>query len=190
MKKLQIGSAVVVGAVAVAAALAVEPAVAEAPPAVCSQWPAFTSAPEYYRIDLVSTKRVPGTAFSRGTGEVTFSASPFTVSLAVDGSYKYDVSLDLVGLPEPLDGVYAVWFTTTTLDEVQRVGALGDARHVEGTVEWNQFITVVSLEPSDSEIGDRWSGPIVMRGLSRSGMLHTMAGHGPFQQENCAAYGY
>jgi hypothetical protein len=29
-----------------------------------------------------------------------------------------------------------------------------------------------------------------MRGMSRSGMMHTMAGHGPFQQENCARYGY
>jgi len=26
--------------------------------------------------------------------------------------------------------------------------------------------------------------------VSRSGLMHTMAGHGAFQQENCAAYGY
>ena len=35
-----------------------------------------------------------------------------------------------------------------------------------------------------------WTGPIVIRGMSRSGMMHTMAGHGPFEEENCAAYGY
>lgn len=146
--------------------------------------------PEYYQIDLVSTKRVPGTAWSRGTGDVTFAASPFTVSLGVDGSYRYDVSLSFERLPEPVDGVYAVWFTTTQLDEVVSLGAVGEGREMKGTVDWNQFIVVVSLEPSEAEIGDRWSGPIVMRGLSRSGMMHTMAGHGPFQQENCAAYGY
>ncbi|MDE2875730.1 MAG: hypothetical protein OXU69_07275 [Gemmatimonadota bacterium] len=31
---------------------------------------------------------------------------------------------------------------------------------------------------------------VVIRGMSRSGMTHTMAGHGPFEEENCAAYGY
>jgi len=35
-----------------------------------------------------------------------------------------------------------------------------------------------------------WTGPVVMRGMSRSGLMHTMAGHGAFEQENCAAYGY
>lgn len=146
--------------------------------------------PEYYQIDLVSTKRVPGTAWSRGTGDVTFAASPFSVSLGVDGSYRYDVALAFQRLPDPVDGVYAVWFTTTQLDEVIPLGAMTPEREMKGTVDWNQFIVVVSLEPSEAEIGDRWTGPIVMRGISRSSMMHTMAGHGPFQQENCATYGY
>ena len=65
-----------------------------------------------------------------------------------------------------------------------------DERETTARVDWNQFLVVVSLEPSADQIGARWSGPIVMRGLSRSGFMHTMAGHGPFEEENCAAYGY
>lgn len=148
--------------------------------------------PAYYRIDLVSTRRVPRTARSRGTGEVTFSsASPFGIALTQDGSYHYDVQLSFQRLPEPIQGVYAVWLTTTQLDEVLPLGVLEmGRRELTGTAEWNQFLVVVSLEPSIESVGDRWSGPIVLRGISRSGLMHTMAGHGPFEQENCAAYGY
>ena len=49
---------------------------------------------------------------------------------------------------------------------------------------------VVTLESSDDPDQTMWTGPIVFRGASRSGMMHTMVGHGPLQQENCAAYGY
>jgi len=177
-------------AVVIALALAMRPSQTSAAPAFCVGPTGSVSAPEYYQIDLVSTRRVNGTARARGTGTVTFVPSPFSVSLGVDGSYRYDVTLDFVGLPEPVEGAYAVWFTTTQLDQVVRLGALGPVRQLRGTVDWNQFIVVVSLEPSETAIGNRWSGPIVMRGISRSGKMHTMAGHGPFQQENCATYGY
>jgi len=148
--------------------------------------------PAYYRIDLVSTRRVPRTARSRGAGDVTFSStSPFGIALTPDGSYRYDVQLAFEQLPEPVEGVYAVWLTTTQLDRVQPVGVLETGqREIKGTAEWNQFLVVVSLEPDAARVGARWSGPIVMRGISRSGLMHTMAGHGPFEQENCAAYGY
>ncbi|HZD06335.1 MAG TPA: hypothetical protein VE173_15600, partial [Longimicrobiales bacterium] len=59
-----------------------------------------------------------------------------------------------------------------------------------GRSSWNKFLVVVTLEPTDGSDASTWSGPIVLRGMSRSGAMHTMAGHGPFQQEKCAAYGY
>lgn len=175
---------VTVGVAALAAALAVLPSTepVSATPAMC--------APEYYEIDLVATRSVPGTAYSRGVGSVTFPSSPFSISLATDGSYRQQVTLDFERLPQPREGVYAVWFATTELDQVVPVGILDESQQAQGTVEWNRFIVVVSLEPSVAEVGDRWSGPIVMRGISRSGMMHTMAGHGPFQEEKCATYGY
>lgn len=150
-----------------------------------------TVSPEYYQIELVTTRRVPGTAWSRGTAAVTFTRSPFTVAVASDGSYRHDLQITADRLPARVDGVFAVWVTTPQLDEVVPVGLLDPADPViAASVDWNQFLVVVSLEPSAEAVGERWSGPIVMRGLSRSGLMHTMAGHGPFQQENCAAYGY
>ena len=49
---------------------------------------------------------------------------------------------------------------------------------------------VITLEADDHPDAETWSGPVVFRGMSRSGMMHTMVGHGALQQENCAAYGY
>jgi len=65
-----------------------------------------------------------------------------------------------------------------------------DDLQASGSVSWNKFIVVVTLESSDDPDQTMWTGPIVFRGASRSGMMHTMVGHGPLQQENCAAYGY
>ena len=59
-----------------------------------------------------------------------------------------------------------------------------------GSARWNKFLVVITLEPDDGGESGMWSGPVVFRGMSRSGMMHTMVGHGALQQENCAAYGY
>ena len=53
-----------------------------------------------------------------------------------------------------------------------------------------EILVVITLEAGDDPSAQRWSGPIAFRGMSRSGLMHTMAGHGALQQENCAAYGY
>ena len=146
--------------------------------------------PGYYAVELVTTKRVPGSGLASGTGHVTFAASPFGVSLAPDGSYLYDVDIELADLKRPGSGTLVAWATTTQVDQIRRLGALDDAFRTHGQVSWNKFLLVVTLEASDDPEAAEWSGPIVMRGMSRSGMMHTMAGHGPFQQENCARYGY
>ena len=70
------------------------------------------------------------------------------------------------------------------------MGALDENLRADGRVTWNKFIVVVTLEPEDDPAAEMWSGPVVFRGMSRSGMMHTMVGHGALQQENCAAYGY
>ena len=58
-----------------------------------------------------------------------------------------------------------------------------------GRVDWNKFLVLVTLEPS-TEVTNRWLGPVVMRGMSRSGMMHTLAGHGPYENEPCLKYGF
>ena len=152
--------------------------------------------PEYYGFPLVTTKNVPGTGLARGLGAITFSSSPFGVTLAPDGSYVFDLHLTFEGLREADSGAYTVWVTSTDLSKIERLGLLGGSGTFVGQVRWNKFLVVLTLEasaeavPASGPVPSRWQGPIVMRGMSRSGAMHTMAGHGPLQQENCAAYGY
>lgn len=147
-------------------------------------------APAYYAFPVVSTRRLPGTGLAAGLGEVTFADSPFGVTLAEDGSYLLDVWLSVERLMAPREGVYVGWLTTPDLDQVQRIGTLVDGGPLRGRARWNKFLLVVTLEPGDDPEAAMWTGPVVMRGMSRSGQMHTMAGHGAFEQENCAVYGY
>ena len=160
------------------------------PPASAPGLAAPTHGPDYYRFPMVSTRRVPGTGNAAGVGEVAFAKSPFGVSLTPDGSYLYDFTVRFERLRPPRDGAYVVWTTTPELDRIVLAGELADPAAFSGKVAWNKFLVVVTLEPEFDPEATVWTGPIVIRGMSRSGMMHTMAGHGPFEQENCAAYGY
>ena len=146
--------------------------------------------PEYYQFPMVSTRRVPGTGNATGVGEVAFTQSPFGIALAEDGSYQYDFTVRFERLKPARSGAYVVWTTTPELDQVVLAGELADPVAFSGKVAWNKFLVVVTLEPAFDPDATMWTGPIVIRGMSRSGMMHTMAGHGPFEEENCAAYGY
>ena len=156
----------------------------------------------YYQIELVPTRNVAGTAFVKGRADVSFRSSPFTVSIGPDGSYAQDVHVYLEGLKHPPAGQeWTAWVTTSEIDEIERLGRIDDTGRVSGGVSWNKFLVVVTLEPqagadrprdsraaNDSDFA--WQGPIAFRGMSRSGRMHTMVGHGPLQDENCAAYGF
>lgn len=146
--------------------------------------------PEYYRFPMVSTRRVPGTGNAAGVGEVAFAQSPYGVALGEDGSYQYDFTVRFERLGPARDGVYVVWTTTPELDRIALAGELTDPAGFSGQVAWNKFLVVVTLEPAFDPDAAMWKGPVVIRGMSRSGMMHTMAGHGPFEEKNCAAYGY
>jgi hypothetical protein len=179
----------------------------------------------YYGIDLVPTKRVPGTGAGVGIGVVTFARSPYGVSVTPDGTYVVDVDIALDRIKKPKRGVLTAWATKDDLTEVKRLGALDDAFRASGRVGWNKFLLVVTLEPpepsaraqgersesrsekprdarfrpseetgtgsgTDKSATDIWKGPVVMRGMSRSGLMHTLAGHGPYEKEPCAKYGF
>ena len=160
----------------------------EAPalPTLC--W--VTDGPAYYEIELFTTKNVPGTGFASGAAAVSVSAaSPFSVALTADGSYAYDVHISFERLRAPAQGHLVAWVTTSDLSRIERIGPLDEHLQANGSVAWNQFLVVVTLEPT-ADPSQMWNGPIAFRGMSRSGMMHTMVGHGALQQENCAAYGY
>lgn len=147
--------------------------------------------PAYYAFELFTTKNIPGTGLARGRVDVEASASsPFAVSLGPDGSYVNDLIISIDRMKAPRTGRLVAWVTTPEIDQVRRLGALDENLRGSGTVGWNKFIVVVTLEADDDPAQQAWRGPIVFRGMSRSGMMHTMVGHGALQQENCAAYGY
>lgn len=133
---------------------------------------------------------MPGTGRAGGTAEVTFPPSPYGIALGEDGSYAYDFKIRFERLKLPERGSFVVWTATSELDQIALAGELADPAAFSGQVAWNKFLVVVTWEPEFDPAAETWSGPVVMRGMSRSGMMHTMAGHGAFQQENCAAYGY
>lgn len=147
--------------------------------------------PEYYSFELFTTRNIPGTGLATGRAEVAVSgSSPFSVTLGPDGSYVYDLHVALDRMKPPRQGRLVAWVTTPEIDRIERIGALDTNLRASGAVEWNKFIVVITLEAGDDPDASTWTGPVVFRGMSRSGMMHTMVGHGALQQENCAAYGY
>ena len=159
-------------------------------PVVYEECPVLDLGPDYYTIDLVSTKRIPGSGQAVGKGEVYYASTPFGISLSDDGSYVYNLDISIEKLRPSKRGVYVAWVTTPQIDQIQRIGALSESHKASGTVHWNKFLVVITLEPEGDPDAATWEGPVVLRGISRSGLMHTMAGHGPFEDEPCALYGY
>lgn len=146
---------------------------------------------EYYTIDLVTTKNIPGTGQATGKAVMKFNPNPFGISIAKDGSYQHRLDIQLKKVNKPKEGTFVAWVTTPSLDKVKLIGALDKDLKISGTVDWNKYIVVITLEEEvPGKNTDMWSGSIAFRGLSRSGLMHTMAGHGPFAQEPCAKFGY
>jgi hypothetical protein len=152
--------------------------------------PNVRDSPLYYAIDLVSTARVPGTRGASGAVSVRFADSPFGVSLASDGQYAQELEIVVTDLPSPRSGHYVAWLTPPTLDPVLLVGEIRADQSLRTRVEWNKFLVVITLEQNLDPEAMTWAGAIVLRGISRSGRMHTMAGHGAFEAEPCAKYGY
>lgn len=156
-------------------------------PASCAVAPG----PEYYAFPLAATQNIPGTGYARGRAEISVpSTSPFLIATGPDGSYVYQVDVAIDNMRAPRGGQLVAWVTTSDLDQVQRIGALDERMRASGPVSWNKFLVVVTLEGADDAAAETWAGPIVFRGMSRSGAMHTMLGHGALQQENCTSYGF
>ena len=151
---------------------------------------ATKAASEYYEIELVSTRKVLGSARAQGVAAVYDLDSPFPVSVAADGRHIRRLEIGIDRLAPAPEGAYVVWVTTSNLDQVELLGPLDADHRLTGEASFNKFLVVISLEADAASLGSRWSGPIVLRGLSRSGFLHTVLGHGPFETESCATLGF
>ena len=147
-----------------------------------------TVAAEYYGIRMAPTGDAPGAV---GQVATTFAQSPFGVAVSVDGHYLYDVRVTVTGLRDRPNVEYTVWVTPPDLVPIQRLGVLGESREVSAQVAFNKFIIFLTAErsgswdPQSAKDGSAWEGPILLQGISRSGLMHSSAGHGPFEREAC-----
>jgi hypothetical protein len=110
--------------------------------------------------------------------------SPYGVSVDEEGRVQYDVTIEVAGLPAVEGQSYQVWITTPKLDPIAHLGVLDARRSVTGATDWHQLMVVISREDADRVVaeGDRWDGPIVMRGFSAGARVTPMAQHSLFQQ--------
>lgn len=130
-----------------------------------------------HRVELQGTGRAPGAS---GWMDLRFGSAPFDVSVTEDGSYRYRVSVHVTSVPPNAGGELVAWAATPELDRHVNLGPVGEDGVVEGEISWNKFLVFVTAE-SDPDV-ERWQGPILMTGTSPSGNMHTMAGHGIFEQ--------
>lgn len=141
--------------------------------------PACAAGPDPFEVRLVPTAHANG---SSGTVRLRFADSPFGVTVTADGHHLYDAVLTTSGLAGRAEAL-VVWAATPELDQVQKLGTLDTHGTLSGRIAFNKFLVFVTAEP-DANVA-RWTGRILLRGISPSGRLHTMAGHGPFQGESC-----
>jgi len=134
-------------------------------------------------VPLSGTQSAPG---SRGSMTLTQPGSPFEITVDEGGFQTFDIEIQVDQLRRRRGAVYVAWAAKPELDEWTQLGTLGEDNRLAARVAWNQFLVFVS-EEATADV-ERWQGPIVLTGLSPSGRLHTMAGHGPFEAMNCQLY--
>lgn len=114
-----------------------------------------------------------------GWMELTFARSPYGVTVSPEGKYVYDLVLGVRSQRSSEDRTLVAWATTRDLDEVVKLGVLDGDMRVTGQVDWNKFLVLVTREASESV--ETWEGSILLSGMSPSGRMHTMRGHGIFE---------
>ncbi|MDX1547294.1 MAG: multicopper oxidase domain-containing protein, partial [Rhodothermales bacterium] len=149
------------------AAVLALPGLAAAQPAPCDAHRAEAVSTDLYCLDLVATAAAEGAS---GTVALGRTASPFGVAVTADGHLRYDLLLEIEGLPDPATlgpyTAYVAWATTPVLDPVVKLGPVGNGRFAPGEVAFNKFLILVTAEAS-AAVTQR-TGRLVLRGRSPS----------------------
>lgn len=132
-----------------------------------------------YDIAMFNTPRA-GTA--SGAARLFYASSPFGIAVTVDGIDRYDVRLNIKGLPAPSAlgpyEAYVAWEVTPDLSKWQRLGPVDNGATVVGTTDLNKFLLVITAEASATP--DVHRGPVVLHGTSPSGWLENFLTHDAF----------
>jgi hypothetical protein len=136
--------------------------------------------PDLYVIPLQGT--APGSRLA-GTATLAPARSPFGLATTKEGFFIFEITVEVPVLP-PANSfradatTYVAWVTTSQLDRIERLGAVVPGAKTKGRVAMNKFMVVITAEPNVS--GEKWTGPIVMRGTSASSYLTNFSGHTMF----------
>ena len=149
--------------------LAASPAAAPPPAVFPDQFPLFPT---------------HGNAGASGMAYLKQPWSPYGVSVDEDGQVQYDLTIEVAGLPMVEGESYHVWLTTPDLDPIAHLGAIDAEGSATGATDWHQLMVVISREDAGRVVteGERWSGPVVLRGFSAGARVTPMAQHSLFQQ--------
>ena len=131
---------------------------------------------QIYQFPLRPTTRARA---ATGMGKLFISWSPFGVAVTQDGFLDYQLNIEVKGLP-PVSTlgkkVYVTWITTPELDLTRKLGVIGESGKLHVRVNnMNKFILFVTAENSPDL--EKRSGPIVLRGISPSGLMQNYDSH-------------
>jgi len=133
-----------------------------------------------YDITLLPTPAAPD---ARGTARLISAESPFGIAVSADGHARYDIRLQVSGLPVPGTlgpyRAYVAWAVTPDLAQWSRLGTVTNGSSTVGTAEYNKFLVVITAEPRPDPAAR--TGPTVLHGTSPSGWLQTFLAHPIFR---------
>ena len=131
--------------------------------------------PSLFRIELQPTTSAPG---AQGIARLAPAPSPFGLAVTPDGHFIFDVELIASGLPAPASvgpyTQYIAWVVTADLATAARLGVVSAGRPITGQVTYSKFLVVISAE--GTTVGDKWKGPVMLRGFSPSALLENFSG--------------
>ena len=103
--------------------------------------------PDLYCIELIHAPDFPGAS---GYVELTPSDSPFGAAVTIDGHHRFDLTLQLAGLPDPAGlgdySGYVAWATTPRLRPVVNLGRVANGRTAVGPIDLDKFLVLVTAE--------------------------------------------
>ena len=142
--------------------------------AVCGLAPVRAqSVPDCMDLSLYCIQLLPTRDYARARGYVELArpSSPFGLTVTREGRQRYEILLDVGGLPAlgPDEGHYVLWASPLTLDPLINLGEVGNGHQVAGEISFNKFMLVISREPQLG--GSERKGPLVLRGRSPSSRM-------------------
>lgn len=141
---------------------------------------AGASRPDLYEIPL---EGVGPSSRMEGKAKLTPAKSPFGIAMTEDGYFIFDIEVQASTLPPvnafgPAYRTYVAWVAAHDLSKIIRIGAFQAGASVKGQVAMNKYLVVVTAETTPD--GEKWAGPIVLRGRSPSSYLANFSSHEMF----------